>query len=431
MDPAALGIPTLWSAALDSLAAGQDLDIDDDGITLLDAEEPGKRTARPCGGWEHPRPHDVDHLGLSDGSPAEAPAQDWNAIVVGGCTFLDHQPTEPGLAEYTVLALAGELSPLSRTNDGRDQSGDRSRRTLVGQLRADHPDLWPETIRGLTVASARWTPEVAGHFGATVDTKLPVIRRYGWGVPDLDRARRSATDVLTLIAERTIQPFEKGSMREMPVHELPWPVDVLEALGALECRMRVALSYFIEPHPARRGWFRRYQYPSHGLRFSVRRPTETTDELRARVNKDARGDQASGGGGGPGNWVIGPQQRHKGSLHVDQLTCSAAELTARGCIAVYPTGGWWKDLQAAERRDRSVRYSLVVTIETPGVDAHLDARRPTGWHRNWAASRIRDRDLAGLLVGRSAACCTVVVDATVRSGPGITGLSAQIPRPGS
>jgi hypothetical protein len=103
----------------------------------------------------------------------------------------------------------------------------------------------------------------------------------------------------------------------------------------------------------------------------VRRPTETTDEMRARVNKAARDSQTAAGGGSPGNWVIGPQRRHKGSLHVDELTCTAAELASRGCLAVYPTGGWWKDLPAAERRDRPLRYSLVVTIETPEVGADI------------------------------------------------------------
>ena len=47
---------------------------------------------------------------------------------------------------------------------------------------------------------------------------------------------------------------------------------VLEELGENDVRMRVTLSYFVEPNPPRRGYVARHQYASHGLRFSVRRP---------------------------------------------------------------------------------------------------------------------------------------------------------------
>lgn len=422
VDPAAAGIPTSWSASLDALVAGRQIVTDDDGMTFLDPHEGSEGRLVLVAAGNVRDTLGVDHLERSDQSPAEAPSQAWNAVVVGGCTHLDHHPTEPGFAEYEALASAGELSPLSRTSVRFDspwriapdivmEAGNVAKgpsdvvgtipslgvltarslssggallttmagtspataraANLVGLLRSDHPDLWPETIRALTVSSARWTPEMTSHFGDTVETRITVLRRYGWGIPDLDRARRSATDALTLIVERTLQPFQAGSMRDMHIHQLPWPIDVLQDLGETECRLRVALSYFIEPNPARRGWFRRYQYPSHGLRFSVRRPTESTDELRARINKDARDGHTISPASDTGRWMIGPQQRHKGSLHIDELTCSAADLAARGCVAVYPSGGWWKELKAGDRNDRPVRYSLVATIETPGVDADI------------------------------------------------------------
>jgi hypothetical protein len=43
------------------------------------------------------------------------------------------------------------------------------------------------------------------------------------GVPDLTRATRSATDVLTLIAQDTVVPFRDGKMREIDFHDLPDP----------------------------------------------------------------------------------------------------------------------------------------------------------------------------------------------------------------
>jgi hypothetical protein len=76
-------------------------------------------------------------------------------------------------------------------------------------------------------------------------------------------------------------------MREMHLHELPWPKDVLEELGQTPVRLRVTLSYFIEPNPGRRGWQKRHRYASHGLRFDLKFPTETIDDFRKRLNQRA------------------------------------------------------------------------------------------------------------------------------------------------
>jgi hypothetical protein len=75
-----------------------------------------------------------------------------------------------------------------------------------------------------------------GAGGKRARSKL--IRRYGFGVPLLDRALRSANDALTLIAQSTIHPFSKGKMREMHVHQLPWPKETLKELGQTAVRLR-------------------------------------------------------------------------------------------------------------------------------------------------------------------------------------------------
>ena len=79
-----------------------------------------------------------------------------------------------------------------------------------------------------------------------------------------------------------------GRAREMNLHALPWPRTELEALGGTEVLLRVTLSYFIEPNPSNRGWTGRYLYPSHGLRFAVRRPEGNVDPFRLRINARAR-----------------------------------------------------------------------------------------------------------------------------------------------
>jgi hypothetical protein len=158
---------------------------------------------------------------------------------------------------------------------------------LAGSILADNPTLWPETVRALIVHSAEWTAAMRADFrGAPMrGHKRALFRSYGMGVPDVQRATRRARNALTLIAEDIIHPFDGNShTREMHLQALPWPADELAGLGDVEVRLRITLSYSMEPNPARRGWARPYSYASHGLRFAVRQPTETTDDFRKRIN---------------------------------------------------------------------------------------------------------------------------------------------------
>ena len=76
-------------------------------------------------------------------------------------------------------------------------------------------------------------------------------------MPDLDEAMWSAQNSLTLIAQDSLQPFDKiennGKLRDLNIHSIPWPVDVLQELGETPVKMKVTLSYFIEPNPGERG----------------------------------------------------------------------------------------------------------------------------------------------------------------------------------
>ena len=205
---------------------------------------------------------------------------------------------------------------------------------------------------------------------------LQLVRRCGFGVPDLDLALWSVAHSLTMVVQESLHPFKReGSKdpvtRDMHLHSLPWPSDVLESLGETEVEMRVTLSYFIEPNPSQRGRSR-YRYQSHGLRFDVRRPTETTDAFLSRINAAAR-DEEEGTfhSGDDSRWLIGPRNRHKGSLHGDIWRGSAAELARRGVIGIYPAAGWWKTRHKLEQYNQIARYALVVSIRAPEVEVDL------------------------------------------------------------
>ena len=117
----------------------------------------------------------------------------------------------------------------------------------------------------------------------------------------------------------------------------------------------------------------RYRYESHGLRFDVKRPTESLNSFRSRINAVARDEERDNQSmaGGDSNWLIGTQTRHKGSLHGDIWLGTAADLASRGFIGVYPAVGWWKTRPALQRFNRAARYAMVVSLKAPDVDIDL------------------------------------------------------------
>lgn len=426
---AMVGQPTSWSAAIDALASGRSIQTTNDGLIFLDeTDNIARRLFIVSAGNVHPDNFQDDHLLRSDLEPVQDPAHAWNALTVGAYTQMDNlDAASPHWADWTPVAARGELSPHSRTsvaygsawpvkpdvvleggnvarspagtsydtpeelqlvttkapiNDSRlltvtcaTSAATAQAAHLAATILATYPSLWPETVRALIVHSAEWTKAMQHHIHRTnTKTALRAIyRRYGMGVPDLARATRSATDALTLIAQDTIHPFHNGTMREMHLHNLPWPTNILADLGHISARLRVTLSYFIEPNPGRRGWKRRYSYASHGLRFDVRRATESTDDFRKRLNQLALAEEEHrpASADDTGHWILGPTLRTAGSIHTDIWEGTAADLANRGAIAVYPITGWWKDNKARDRSDLGVRYALVVSIDTPEQDVDI------------------------------------------------------------
>ena len=418
------GSPSSWSAALDALAVGTDIRVHPRGIDLLGLPDPtaGRLLVVSAGNIRHQRGID-DHLAISDQRPIEGPGQAWNILTVGAYTELTGVPANPSLSGYSPLAQAGELSPYSRTSvpfdtqwpikpdivleggnllvdgtSGPPMSDDvvdlltTSREGLLTTTKATsaataqaarlaalaldrYPTLWPETVRGLLVHAAEWTTPMRARIavkGVGKRERTRLLRRYGWGVPAEDRVLASASSAVTMIVEDEFQPFERSasgvSMRALRVHRLPWPREQLADLEEAQVRLRITVSYFVEPNPSNRGWDVRYRYPSHQLRFDLKRPTETVAEFRTRVSREAQQEEENRGPvrhRADDRWLIGWSGRHKGSLHADVWTGSGAELAECGHLSVAPVGGWWKDRSRKNRTELPVRYALLVSLTTP------------------------------------------------------------------
>ena len=417
------GQPSAWSATIDSLAADVDRYGANPRLLIVAAGNVKDNNA-----WaKYPDSNDTD--GIHD------PAQAWNALTVGAYTNLV-RITESDASDYAPVAPKGGVSPFSTTsliweepkkrqywplkpdivleggNAAKDllsavwmpslslltthhQPLERSFTTanatsaatalasrLAAQVLAVYPEFWPETVRALIIHSAEWTEAMEQRClpqnkNPSKENYRHLLRRCGFGVPNLDRALWSVGNSLTMVVEESLHPFKREpgklpTFRDMHIHGLPWPRDVLEDLGKTPVEMRVTLSYFIEPNPSRRGDRSRYRYESHGLRFDVKRPTESIDDFRRRINLAAR-DEERGihHSSSDPSWLIGTQGRHRGSLHSDIWRGTAADLASRGNIAVYPSTGWWKTRHSLEKYDQVARYALVVSIKAPEVDVDL------------------------------------------------------------
>lgn len=409
------GKPSSWSAALDNATYG---DGEASRLLLVSAGNIRDNITRE----DYPARNDIESI--------ENPALAWNVLTVGGYTQLTNIQ-DPALNGWAPVAAPGDLSPTSRTSvsgnrewpikpdvvleagnlasDGNlcstiddlslistyyrpaerhfDVFSETSAATALAsnfaaQITALRPNSWAETIRALIVHSAEWTPGMRAQFDRThrrVD-KLPFLRRYGYGVPNLSVAKFSALNDVTLIAEDDLQPFWKHEgrvkTRHMNLYRLPWPVQQLQALGETEVHLKVTLSYFVEPNPGERGWTRRHRYASHGLRFAMKRSTEGLNDFRARINRAVELDEAAVllPEDEQDNWYLG-KLRDAGSIHSDYWRGTGADLATRDALAVFPVSGWWKEKPALERYERRTRYSLLISIRvTNAADIYTPIR---------------------------------------------------------
>jgi hypothetical protein len=284
------------------------------------------------------------------------------------------EPSHPAVS----LRTTGHTNDQALTSANATSAAAAQAARLAALVMATYPEYWPETVRALLVHAAEWTAEMRCEIDhsrrQSLQSQQMLLRRYGWGVPSEERVLFSSNQTVTLVVQDEFTPFD-GDEFKVPsfrMHDLPWPREVLQDLGAASVSLRVTLSYFIEPTASRRGWRQRYSYASHGLRFELLDPLESEAQFVQRVNRDARTEETGGRPtSGQVSWLVGPNQRNYGSLHQDIWETSGAELASTGKLAVYPVGGWWKNNKNRDRVDQPVRYALAVSLKTEETKVDL------------------------------------------------------------
>lgn len=428
IEPERPGEPTLWSASLDALAVGVDVVRRQNQLSAIGIPNPNaSRLIVVSAGNVPVEKLTVDHLDESDTSPIQDPAQAWNVLTVGAYTELVEAPKLPEYKDWSTVAPVGELSPHSRTSllfssthwpikpdvlmeggntltDGQitesyipgltlsttsnlhenavglanaTSAATAQVSRLAAMAMATYPSYWPETIRGLIVHAAEWSPKMKKQIdeASGKHQKLLLLRRYGWGVPTEESVLTSSQTSVKLVSQDQFIPFvgPDYSMPAFRLHELPWPSEVLESIDDEDVTLKVTLSYFIEPSAARRGWRQKFSYASHMLRFDLQRPLESTLKFIDRINQEIENENGGSSSSSSDSlpWVIGPQQRNVGSLHQDILVMSGQDLSRCRAIAIYPVGGWWKKSKSKTRLNQTIRYSLIISLTTDSEDVDL------------------------------------------------------------
>jgi len=405
------GRPTSWSGAIDNITSGAFGEskrlffISAGNVNLSEIKETNYPNANTL--------HSV-----------ESPGQAWNAITVGAYSDLT-QISDPLLKDYTAVADNGQLSPYSSTSlmwsakwpikpeilcNGGNIASDGENYTecsdfsiltthykplerlltttwgtssataqashLAANIMAEYPGIWPETVRALIVHSARWTDAMKAQFCVQDEKnqgRRNLLRTCGYGIPNLETAIQCMQNNVNLVIEGDLQPYVKGSMKDMHIHKIPWPNEILESLGDAKAVMRVTLSYFIEPGPGEIGWKDKYRYQSCGLRFDVINQNESREDFIKRINAKMREDKDDRGEGTSGSehWYLGSKNRDVGSIHSDFREQNAVDLCDANYLAVYPVIGWWRERAHLKCYNKRIRYSLIVSITTPETNADL------------------------------------------------------------
>lgn len=365
-----------------------------------------------------------DYLYLST---IQDPAQAWNAITVGAYTekvVLNN----PLYRNHNTIAPARGISPFSRTsvqwganaikpeivmeggnavlgiNNSLDAPEDLSlvvahagdglvpgqfqafnatsaatglAARLAAKIKYYNRNINSLSVRALMIHSAEWTQEMKdqcqnAHGELEVKT---LLHSCGYGVPNEDKAIVSADSRVTFIAEDTITPFVMGSggklkFGHMNLYLMPWPKELLRSLADQQVRLKITLSYYVKPSPGIRSRLNKYNYQSIRLKFDVCGPHENRRDFENRIQLlTSEGDPRPRDPNLANRWTIGINNRNQGSICSDSFELSGIEMSECDMIAVYPSGGWFKN--NSENLNIEVPYSLVVTLETASEEVML------------------------------------------------------------
>ncbi|WP_084609451.1 S8 family peptidase [Archangium violaceum] len=329
--------------------------------------------------------------GISPFTSTGLPGNEWpikpDVVLEGGNLALsgtlpnESVPTLCALTTSHRHTLGWPLGQLAMTSEATARAAH-----LAARIWALEPKLRPETVRGLIVHSASWTPTMRDQFTGINDR----LQACGYGVPNERVASECAEGWATVIVEDVMpnvvveeEPKKEApkrpttrttvskARRKVKLYRLPLPESLLSDSDA-DVELRVTLSYFAEPNK-----FGRTVFYGLDLKWDMQGPQESEDEFLQRINVLKR---PKGPNGKPlkvsmkksFNWDIGIQPRSRGTVQSDRWRGRMSELVGDKLIAIVPVLGWWD--QRRTLKTQEMRFSLAVSVFGPGVYAAIKPR---------------------------------------------------------
>ena len=287
----------------------------------------------------------------------------------------------PTLSALTTSHHHTRGSPLGLMSMTSEATARAAR--LAAGIWSVEPKLRPETVRGLLVHAASWTPQMRQDFSGINDR----LQACGYGVPDEHFARECAVDRATVIVEDSMPSgvFEQATKKKPPKRKttkttepklrrknMLYRVPIPEALIGDDdptAELRVTLSYFAEPNRFGSRAFRGLE-----LKWDMQGPQESEPEFLRRINVLHRPEGADGKrqrvplkDSFP--WEVGIQRRGRGTVQSDRWSGRMSLLAGSKLVAVMPVLGWWD--RRRDLRTEQMRFSLLVSVVGPGVYAAI------------------------------------------------------------
>ena len=251
----------------------------------------------------------------------------------------------------------------------RDDVGTSYAAPKVARIAARLQSLLPEEscllYRALIVQSAHW-PEWA--YNLLRSEQANVLRRLGYGIPDIERATSNSDFRTTFIThkDRALGPGD------CHIYQVPIPTELRNPADDFNIRIDVTLSYAAAPRRTRRT---NRGYLAAWLDWISNRKGESLEVFLTRALKSDSDPTTDEGEGAIGwmiesrtNWGRIPDiRRSVGTVQKDWAFVKSNSLPGDLCIAVRGHQGWSRD------PDVIARYTLAVTFQIVGQEIPIYA----------------------------------------------------------
>lgn len=289
----------------------------------------------------------------------------------GGDLLIDKNtpPTlkcSPNSPELVCSTLGSHPAPLIAADTFGTSFAAPKVTHIAAQLAAEFPDENCLLYRALIVQSARWPTWVESK---TNEEKLQILRRIGYGIPNLDRAIGNTSYRTTFITRGD----ERIRARDARIYQVKLPEDLRSPGEEYRILVEITLSYKAQPRRTRR---HRRKYLSTWLDWECSKQGEDPERFKERVLEKYNAPDGSEKGSESFDWMLGREKRYRtiknvsrslGTLQKDWAIVNSYDLREAFCIAVVGHEGWNNDPYA------DIPFSLVVSFEAVGTDIPIYA----------------------------------------------------------